>query len=219
MRASRFSLLVVLFTYGLSSGAVAQSFLERWTFDGDDVADMTVTTGFGAGVGAPATASVAFGSIGTGTGAAELWAPSLTSYTPGDYFQFSLSLNVPNAYEVKTISLSSSSFMNGATGWEARSDLDGYTMVLGTGLTNLNSPTSLSNLGLDLGSNETFTFRIYGVGGNAATFNGFSVDNVTVTGALVASAVPEPSTAAALLGFGALGFVAAQRRRREVMPV
>ncbi len=216
LRSVRSCLGLVLFSVGLTSSGWAQSFLTRWTFDGaNDAADMSVTIGFGSSVGAVATASKAFNSISVGTGAAEGWAPAIGSYAPGDYFEFTVNLNVPNAYVVNTISLSSSSFLNGASSWAVRSELDAYSAVLGTGLTNGNSPTSLSTLGLNIGGGDAFTFRVYGVGGNAATFNGFGVDNVTVSGSLVAaSAVPEPSAFAALCGISVLGLTLTRRRRR-----
>lgn len=210
MRSLRPALAAFFFLVIAGASAQGQVFLTRWTFNGDDVVDMSVTTGFGPMTALPATASGALSSLGAGAG----WAPSFSSYSPGDYFEFSLSATAGGAFAVDTISLVTSASLNGATQWEVRSTLDGYSTVLGTGVTDEAGSDTLHDLGLAVGPGQAFTFRVYGLGGNSDAIFGFSVDDVTVTGAV--SAVPEPSTYAALAGAGALG-LAWWRRRRGVV--
>lgn len=192
----------------------AQNFLTRWTFDGPDSVDMSLTTGFGPVQAQGATTSSTYNS--TGVYATEGWAPAIAAYNPGSYFEFTLSATDFTApYTVNRIAFDSASFLNGATGWEVRSNLDNFSLVLGSGATNTPSGANLTNLGLDIGAGQFFTFRIIGTGAGAAdVFNGFIVDHVTLTGAIGAtSAVPEPSTYAAILGACAIIGAVIQRRR------
>jgi hypothetical protein len=190
----------------------AESFLTRWTFDGATGVDMGITTGFGPVQGQGALSSSTYGS--TSTYATVGWAPTISSYNPGSYFEFTLSAtDITAPYTINGIDFHSASFLNGATGWEVRSNLDNFSLVLGSGATNTPSGANLTNLGLDIGAGESFTFRIIGTGANAANvFNGFIVDEVTVTGVAI-SAVPEPSTYAAICGALAIIGTVIQRRR------
>lgn len=206
--------ICILFAVVFSS-ASAQNFLTRWTFEGDTGVDMGITTGFGPVQPQGATTSSTYNS--TGTYATDAWAPAIATYNPGSYFEFTLSATDFTApYTVNSIAFDSASFLNGATGWEVRSNLDNFSLVLGSGATH--DSASLTNLGLDIGAGQFFTFRIIGTGANAAdVYNGFIVDHVTVTGAIGAvSAVPEPSTYAAILGaFAIIGAVIQRRRMRS----
>lgn len=194
--------------------ANAQNFLTRWTFDGADSVNMSATVGFGAVLAQGASSSSTYNS--TSVYATEGWAPAIATYNPGSYFEFTLSATDFNApYAINSITFDSASFLNGATGWEVRSSLDNYSLVLGSGATNTPTSASLSNLGLSVGAGDFFTFRIIGTGANAAdVYNGFIVDHVTVTGAIGAvSAVPEPSTYAVILGACAIIGAVIHRRR------
>jgi hypothetical protein len=211
MKISRLFLFVVLFAT-LSSFAHAQNFLVRWTFDGDSGVDMGVTTGFGAVQALGATSSSTYNS--TGTYATEFWAPAIASYNPGSYFEFTLSPTDFNApYTIKSITFDNASFLNGATGWEVRTNGDNYSLVLGSGATP--SSASLTSLDLAVDAGDFFTFRIIGNGANDTdVYNGFIVDHVTVTGSIgTPSAVPEPSTYAVLLGAAAIIGTLVYRRR------
>lgn len=223
MRHPRFLLFVALFSAGLLTDAWAQSYLLRWTFNGDTATDLSVTTGFGDAVALSAALGPGetLGSVAAGhTGVSDGWAAAIHDYTAGDYFEFSLGVSPASAYAVDTITLYSGAYLNGATGWEVRSSVDGYSAVLGTGLTNQAGAGSLTNLGLELASGETFSFRVYGTGGvGTDVFNGFLVDDVTVSGSLTAasSPVPEPGSAGAWLGaVGLVGALGSRRRQRAV---
>ncbi|MCB1103088.1 MAG: hypothetical protein H7A44_02125 [Opitutaceae bacterium] len=211
------SLVIIILFAAVFSSASAQNFLTRWTFEGDTGVNMGITTGFGPVQPQGATTSSTYNS--TGTHATDAWAPAIATYNPGSYFEFTLSATDFTApYTVNSIAFDSASFLNGATGWEVRSNLDNFSLVLGSGATNTPSGANLTNLGLDVGAGQFFTFRIIGTGANAAdVYNGFIVDQVTVTGAIGAvSAVPEPSTYAAILGaFAIIGAVIQRRRMRS----
>lgn len=214
MRSLSKLLALSLFTVGLAGSALGQDFLVRWTFDGNDVVDMAATTGFGPAIGAAATASAAFGSVGAfATGAFQGWAPAITAYSPLDYFEFSLSVSEPVSYTVSEISLYARASTLGATDFEVRGAMDNYSTVLGTGLTNQVGPVRLQNLNLGGSTNMAFTFRVYGLGGEAGQFNGFIVDHVTVIGRAGGSAIPEPTSFASLMGVMLLGWTATRRRR------
>jgi hypothetical protein len=208
-------LLLTLFAGALASPLLASSYLVQWTFGDSSPVDMSLTTGFGPTAPDAATSNEVYGSVGTSsTGAKEGYAPVITTYNAGDYFQFSFSLSVSDPYVVNTVSFYARSFLDGATGWELKSSADGYSLVLGSGLTNQVSQQTVGSLGIAQSGNSTFTFRIFGTGGNADAFNGFVLDSVTVSGAT--SAVPEPSTYAAMFGLAALAVVGLRRRLRSV---
>jgi hypothetical protein len=211
MKFRQLALLATLVT-AAASMAHAQSFLVRWTFDGDTGVDMGVTTGFGAVQALGATSSSTYNS--TATYATEFWAPAIASYNPGSYFEFTLSPTDFNApYTISSIRFDSASFLNGATGWEVRTNLDSYSLVLGSGATPASA--NLTSLDLAVDAGDFFTFRIIGTGANDTdVFNGFIVDHVTVSGSIgTPSAVPEPSTYAVLLGAAAIIGTCIHRRR------
>ena len=213
MRSLSKLLALALFTVGLAGSALGQDFILRWTFDGDDEVDMSATTSLGPVSGAEVIASSPFNSVGGTSNSVVGWGPAINSYTPLDYFEFSLSVTEPVSYTISEISLYAGSFLNEATSFEVRGAMDNYSTVLGTGLTNGVGPVSFDNLMLGGSTNMPFTFRVYGLGGEAGRFNGFIVDHVTVSGRAGAPAVPEPASFASLLGLALLGWTATRRRR------
>lgn len=208
--------LLLLLTGLLTSflpAAQAQDFVLRWTFDGDGGVNMNATTSLGPVIAHEALSSSTYNTVGVGTGATEFWAPAIHNYNSGSFFEFTLGLDgLADPYVIDRIRFSSASFLHGATDWELRTALDTYTSVLASGATNTPAAANVPGLNLTFGGGDLFTFRLIGTGGNADVFNGFIVDHVTVYGSV--SAIPEPSTYAALLGFTAIIGAMVHRRRR-----
>jgi hypothetical protein len=146
-----------------------------------------------------------------------------TSATAGsmDHF-FSFSVTTNQALNFGALSLDYAySHTGNNNGFFVRSSVDNFAtdllLVGGSGSLNVsqtmgNYSVSLSAIPVfqNIAAGTTITFRFMGIDSAASSGRRHNFDNI----ALTASAIPEPSSIAALAGLGALGFVAARRRRR-----
>lgn len=207
-------LLLTLLLSVATQRVTAQAYWVQWNFNGADGVDMSSTSGSGPIV--PTPAMVAFdepiNSVGVGQGATTGWAPAIDDYFPGVFFEFTFTISDPVSYTVDAITFYAGASGAGATHFQLRSSADDYNLILGTGETNAAGPTTFNNLNLGGSVGEPFTFRISGIGGTSGAFNGFSVDDVTVSGMAGASPIPEPSSMAALMGLGVMGWSLMRRR-------
>lgn len=178
----------------------------------------TVATNLSASVFTGSTGSPATGSgtplFTAGSGSNYFTATTWTGGAPGsNYFEFTLTPANGYDFQVTTISFGYRSTGTGPTAFAIRSSADAYGADLTSGtLTNDGSwyasgPSSITLSGLS----SATTFRLYASGASAGGGT-LRVDDVTLAGSI--SAVPEPSTYAAIFGAVVLAG-AAWRRRRE----
>lgn len=141
-----------------------------------------------------------------------------TGTAPGtNYFSFSLTPTTGYSLTLDSLSFGyRGSSASSPTSFVVRSSADGYTGNLVTG--SLSADGGWYHTGtqsITLSFTDTTTLRIYANGASAGTAT-LRVDDVQLAGAL--SAIPEPSTYAAMAGGAALAFAAWHRRRRQPSP-
>ena len=132
------------------------------------------------------------------------------------YFEFTLTPSSDYQVSVTAVSFGTRSTASGATTVALRSSSDSYGTALASGSSNTTwALVSVSSLTSITGTaTSPLTFRIYGYGGtgSSGTAN-WRTDDISVTASV--TAIPEPSTYAAIFGVAALGFAAWQRRRQQ----
>ena len=215
----RWSILVTLAI--VSTGANAQ--LLVYDFTSESVAPTENATNVSGGD---------FSSLGGGTtSSGSPVAPVGTSrsfyfydsgWTSENYFQFTIS--AASGYE---ISLSGINFYyrstsTGPVTFDIRSSSDSYASSLANGSLNNDSDWYSATNSVTLSGISNTTVRIYAstTGNSSATGGGtLRIDDVDVLGSVNLSAVPEPSTYAALAGLTILGFAAYRRRHRNAAPL
>lgn len=142
------------------------------------------------------------------------------SVSGNDYIQFIVTPTAGSQFTATSFDFIWDRSGTGPNSVTLRSSFDGFASDLGT-LTGLTASTStVRSIGISTLVDVTVpvTFRLYGYGGTATggtagfdTVASAPLANVILNG--TASAVPEPSSFAALAGIGALGFCAMRRRR------
>ncbi len=141
-----------------------------------------------------------------------------TGTAPGtNYFSFSLTPTAGYSLTLDSLSFGyRGSSTSSPTAFTVRSSADGYTGNLVTGsLTADGSWYHTGTQSITLSFTDTTTLRIYATGASTGTAT-LRVDDVQLAGAL--SAIPEPSTYAAMAGAAALAVAAWHRRRRANPP-
>lgn len=135
---------------------------------------------------------------------------------------FTITLTPAAGYQVSitSLSLGSRSTNSGPTTLALRTSADGFasdafsTSVSTGGTWALVQTGALSNITGT--SSDPLTIRIYGYGGTSASGGNWRFDDVSMTVSM--SAVPEPSTYAAISGAAALFGAMWHRRRRRTAP-
>lgn len=164
--------------------------------------------------GSPATGSSS-PVYAAGSGGSYFTASTWTGAAPGaNYFEFTLTPAVGYEFSVTGASFGYRATSSGPIAFALRSSADGFAADLASGTFVADStwyasgtvPVSLA--GLD----SATTFRLYGSGASSS-LGTLRVDDFTLTGG--ATAVPEPSTWATLLGAAALAAAAWRRRTRS----
>lgn len=172
------------------------------------------------------TASVFAGNLGApapggtsplytaGSGGGYFAASSWTGAAPGsNYFEFTLTPDAGYTFSATYLSFGYRATSTGPTNFAVRSSTDAYASNLASGTITGDStwrPSGTLTITLS-GLNTATTFRIWGSGASSS-LGTFRVDDVTVHGSV--TAVPEPSTYAAILGALMLAGAVIRRQRR-----
>lgn len=136
-------------------------------------------------------------------------------------FTITLTPAAGHQVSITSLSLGSRSTGSGPTTLALRTSADGFasdafsTSVSTGGTWALIQTGALSNINGT--SSDPLTIRIYGYGGTSASAGNWRLDDVSMTVSM--SAVPEPSTYAAISGAAALLGALWHRRRRQGPPV
>ncbi|MBX3737763.1 MAG: PEP-CTERM sorting domain-containing protein [Candidatus Didemnitutus sp.] len=138
----------------------------------------------------------------------------------GNYFELTITPAAGQTVTITTLSFGyKESSTSGPTAFTLKSSADNYGSAIATGSfvtadTNWHA-TGSTSITLSAFSSAT-TLRIYATGAanNTPTLK---IDDLIISGSTSASAVPEPSTYAALAGACALGGVMWHRRRQRVL--
>lgn len=139
-----------------------------------------------------------------------------------DYYEFSITPASGYRIDVGTLSFAERRSNTGIRNWEIRTSLNSFSTVVGSASVPDNDLTRNQSVIFGDAYNSissTLTIRIYGFAAEAGTgtwrlANNTDTSNMQLTGTV--SAIPEPSTFAALLGLTALAGVATRRRRVAV---
>jgi hypothetical protein len=205
----------------LMVGCTVQGQIAVYSFGtaGSPTADVT-------SVASHLTAGVFSGNLGTpgpggtsplytaGSGGGYFAAAGWTGTAPGsNYFEFILTPDAGYAFSATSMTFGYRATATGPTNFAVRSSADAYASNLTSGtITGDSTWRSAGALSITLsGINTATTFRIFGSGASSS-LGTFRVDDVTVSGSV--TAVPEPSTYAAILGAMALTSVLICQRRR-----
>jgi len=149
-----------------------------------------------------------------GSGGGYFTAAAWTGVAPGsNYFEFTLTPDAGYAFSATSMTFGYRATSTGPTNFAVRSSVDTYASNLISGpITGDSAWHSAGTLTITLsGINTATTFRILGSGASSS-LGTFRVDDVTVYGSV--TAVPEPSTYAAILGILVLTSVILHRRRQ-----
>jgi len=206
----------------LAFGTAAHSQLVVYSFGSTGAPTTSATS-----VSANLSASVFSGNLGSpatggttplytaGSGGSYFSATTWTGSAPGsNYFEFTLTPDSGYAFSATSVSFGYRATGTGPTAFAIRSSSDSYSSNLASGsITNDSLWYSSGALSITLSSvASATTLRIYGSGASAGGGT-FRVDDVTIAGSV--TAVPEPSTYAAILGVVALLGVMIRRRLAE----
>ena len=148
-----------------------------------------------------------------GSGGGYFAAAAWTGTAPGsNYFEFTLTPNAGYTFSATSMTFGYRATATGPTNFAVRSSADAYAADLISGtITGDSTWRSAGTLSITLsGINTATTFRILGSGASSS-LGTLRVDDVTVNGSV--TAVPEPSTYAAILGVVVLTSVIIHRRR------
>ncbi len=216
--ASNMKLLVRFITIAASLVAIsARAQIATFSFSGSVGTETTIAPN-----SQPSNAVVSSMSRGTGltatsTGADTFVGVSWTtsaSIDANDYFQFSITPSGGYSMNLTSLSLSERRSGTGIRTWEIRSSVDNYASALGTFSvpddTNTRTGQSVTLSSGFSSLTTATTFRIYGYSAEAAGGT-WRIDDVVLNGSI--SAIPEPSTYAAI--FGALALVGTVWHRRR----
>jgi trimeric autotransporter adhesin len=137
-----------------------------------------------------------------------------TSFDGNDYFSWTLTPGSGFQLDLVSLVYSGQASGTGPTTFAFRSSLDSFSANIGapsaTGTTISLSNASFQNL------TTPVEFRLYGWNASSATGT-FSVNDFTFNGSV--SAIPEPSTYAALFGVLSLGLAVARKHRGRLIRV
>ena len=129
---------------------------------------------------------------------AAVWTGSLTIGTPGStYFEFTLAPQAGSMFKLEAISFGSRSTATGPTSYSLRSNLDGYTTDIATGIFSNNSSWAVfsnSSLSVTSSAGMAITFRLYGYNGTGSTISNvpnWRIDDLLLT-VTVTAAGPLP---------------------------
>jgi hypothetical protein len=152
-----------------------------------------------------------------GTGSYSITQSGWTGTTPGsNYFEFTITPSAGHSVSLTSISFGSRSTTTGPTAYSFRSSADGYGSSLTTNsLTNDGNWQASGTQSISLTFTGTTTFRLYANGASSAGGT-LRVDDFTLNGSV--SAIPEPSTYAAIFGATALVGTIWHRCRQKLKP-
>lgn len=189
-----------------------------WTTTSALDANLTLTTGWSLGAGlAGNSGNNRYNASNWSTGASFSVASSGNDYA---YFQITAKSGYALDLRGATITFSLQNSGTGPDFYSVRSSVDSYASDLSSASTALNAAGGTTSTSLTLSNSitlsaitDTVQFRVYGWGASA-TSGTMSINSWSMTGS-VASAIPEPSTYAAMAGVAALLGVMLHRRRRQ----
>jgi hypothetical protein len=173
---------------------------------GQTVATNLTATGIGRGTGIT-------GSNANDRYAATGW--NSAALTTTDYFTWTLTPAAGYQLDLVSFSYTGQASASGPTTFAFRSSIDSFTANIGTPTVS-GTTITLSSSAFQ-GLTGPIEFRLYGWNASGATGT-FSVNDFTFNGTLSASAIPEPSTYAAMAGLLTLGAAAVRRHRRTKQP-
>jgi hypothetical protein len=130
------------------------------------------------------------------------------------YFDFTLTPGVDQHIRATGFSLGSRSTATGPTSLSLYTSIDGFTALVASVSTTANSTwasVTLSSFTVTGAAGSAVTFRLYGSGGTGIGTGNWRVDDLS----LAATAVPEPSTYAALFGAVVLAGTLMRRQLRH----
>jgi trimeric autotransporter adhesin len=182
------------------------------------------------GVSANSNAGGRFSFTGWSTGASDGSDTFAGAIDLSDYFQVTIAPAALHSMDLTSITFTLQRSGTGIRQYSVRSSLDGYVSNLGASVSPANanlsvvggdifqvadtattaqngSLLSLSGSFLELEAPVTFRFYAWNAEASGGTF---SIDNVTFTG--TATAIPEPSTYALIMGVLTFGFIVWHRR-------
>ncbi|MSU51531.1 MAG: PEP-CTERM sorting domain-containing protein [Opitutus sp.] len=132
------------------------------------------------------------------------------SWATNDYFTWTVTPNSGYQLSLASFAYTGQTSGTGPTSFEFRSGVDGFSSSIGTA-TATGTTITLSS-GSFQGLTTSLEFRLYGWGASSSGGT-FSVNDFTFNGTV--SAVPEPSTYAALAGAAALGLAFWRRHHQR----
>lgn len=142
------------------------------------------------------------------------------SIARNDYIEFAITPSFGYKFTLTNLVFSWEHSSTGPSSLTARSSVDNYSSDLGTFTNTSTSLTTNNSITLSALSNisTAITIRLYGYGATGTTgAGGFDTSSNTVNVQLngTVTAVPEPSTYAALLGLGTFAAMMLWRRKRH----
>eukprot|EP01012_Entosiphon_sulcatum_P042059 TRINITY_DN55997_c0_g1_i1.p1 TRINITY_DN55997_c0_g1~~TRINITY_DN55997_c0_g1_i1.p1 ORF type:complete len:290 (+),score=20.69 TRINITY_DN55997_c0_g1_i1:309-1178(+) len=238
------ALFQIVFLSGLALSARAQIYTYPFTdvvsgtsssSAGGTASNLTFSSVTASGVGATANAGGVFSFVTWTTGATTGQNTFSGALDTTDYYQFTITPAANFSYSLTTLVFDAGRSSTGPRQFLVRSSADNYSSNLAASVTNANVSVVATNVfqiidntnttayagntitmtGLSSYTSVTgpLTFRIYAYNSEATT-GSFRIDNLAINGSV--SAIPEPSTYAAIFGTLALvGTVWHRRRQRK----